>query len=292
VASWYQKNKEVCETPRQKKYDVTFSKNKPEDTYKAVGVFNFCNQQVTGTFLTETGDYRFLEGTVDANRLWLSCFDGAHLFYFEATIKGDSLTNGRFYSGKHWSEPWEATINEKATLTDPETLTTISEKAKQDFQFVVLSEQKDSLQMNADKWRGKVTIVQLFGSWCPNCTDESKFFKELQSSRQEQGLQIIPVAFERGDNHAEHVKNVNQQFKELGITYPAYYGVGDGIGKAKAEITFPMLNHVMSFPTSIIIDKNGVVRKIHTGFYGPSTGEYYERYTARMVSFVDQLLNE
>ena len=57
--------------------------------------------RVTGTFLTETGDYRYLEGVVDGDSLKLSCFDGSHAFLFHAALDQDSF-RGRFWSGTHW----------------------------------------------------------------------------------------------------------------------------------------------------------------------------------------------
>jgi hypothetical protein len=53
-----------------------------------------------------------------------------------------------------------------------------------------------------------------------------------------------------------------------------------------------MLNHVMSFPTSIFIDRRGLVRKIHTGFYGPGTGSYYDRFVEKNQTFIEKLLSE
>lgn len=284
-------NDENCTTVSTK-YACTFSPNNEEDKYASVAILNECGKKVTGTFMTESGDYRFLEGERKGDDLWLSCLDGAHLFYFTASFKNDSIVNGMFYSGKHWSEPFIGTKNYQAKLSNPDSLTVISNGAQKPFEFKVISTNKDSVVFDASKWNNKVSIIQLFGSWCPNCTDESRFFKELYEKHGAQGLQVIPVAFERGDDFEKNLEIVGQQFKEMHIPYEPFFGVGNGSGKARASETFPMLNHVMSFPTAIIIDKKGVVRKIHTGFYGPSTGEYYTQYTSEMNAFIHQLLAE
>jgi hypothetical protein len=63
-------------------------------------------------------------------------------------------------------------------------------------------------------------------------------------------------------------------------------------GKGRASAQLPFLNHVMSFPTCIFVDRKGKVRRIHTGFYGPGTGRYYEAYKSDLYAFVQQLLNE
>ena len=73
-----------------KSYEVTFGS--PKDNWPAVGLFKQNGDKLTGTFLTETGDYRYLEGNVFGDQLYLSCFDGSHAFVFTAKINGDSLS--------------------------------------------------------------------------------------------------------------------------------------------------------------------------------------------------------
>ena len=101
-------------------YQVVFGgKN---SSWPAVGLFEQNKQILTGTFLTETGDYRFLEGNVFGNRMYLSCFAGAHAFVFTATIDGDSL-DGVFYSGSTYNTTWKGVKNEAAEIGDPNSLT-------------------------------------------------------------------------------------------------------------------------------------------------------------------------
>lgn len=79
-----------------------------KDTTKAIGEFVQVENNLTGTFLTESGDYRYLDGTVQANKLYLSCFDGAHAFLFEGKIEADNTINGIFYSGKNYKATWSS----------------------------------------------------------------------------------------------------------------------------------------------------------------------------------------
>ncbi|MBI3233952.1 MAG: TlpA family protein disulfide reductase, partial [Bacteroidetes bacterium] len=99
------------------KWEVDFSPNTP-DHYKAIGQFKNgrCWDFIYGTFLTETGDYRFLSGSVYSDTVTLSCFDGSHAFYFKAYKLSDGTLKGQFYSGMHWSEPWVAKRNESFEL--------------------------------------------------------------------------------------------------------------------------------------------------------------------------------
>jgi thiol-disulfide isomerase/thioredoxin len=269
-------------------WDCTFSPHSQNDRSRAVGIFNSYNGKLTGTFLTETGDYRYLSGRTNEQNLQLSCFDGAHLFYFSANINGDSLSNGRFISGNTWDETWEAKKDPTAQLTDPDSLTQWIGKEK--LHFAAFNTRGEPIHFDSTNFKDKVTIIQIFGSWCPNCSDESKFLKELYNTYYKQNLQIIPVAFEREATLEQQIQRVTKQFKDLGITYEPYIG-GKSL-KSNAHEVFPQLNHVMSYPTTIIIDKKNQVRKIHTGFYGPGTGKYYEHHTELLTMFVAQLLQE
>jgi thiol-disulfide isomerase/thioredoxin len=270
-------------------YDATFSPLSEEDRNKALGIFDINNNRITGTFLTETGDYRYLEGYATEHSISLGCFDGTHLFYFCANIDGDSLKEGRFHSGKHWTEEWNGNLNPNAKLRDPDSLTFIKND-NNEIKFRVRTHNGDSVVFDKNAFMGKVSIVQIFGSWCPNCTDESRFLKEIYTQYASQGLQIIPVAFERAKDFETAKHNVTRQFREIGLPYPPYFG---GISnKGAASHVFSDLSKVMSFPTTVFIDKQGKVRKIHTGFYGPGTGEYYIRHTEMLEMFVKQLILE
>ena len=277
-------------SPKSKlKYDVTFSPNNIEETTKAIGLFHDGDSYSFGTFITETGDYRFLEGSIEDNRLQLSCFDGSHLFDFHGTIKDDSIVDGKFYSGKHWYEPWTAELRNDASLRDPDSITYLVD-GHQTIEFGAHNLKGDSIMFTKETYQDKVTIVQIFGSWCPNCLDENVFYKDLFEKYHNEGLEIIPVAFELGDDFSDYVNQVEKHFNDLEMPYQAFIG-----GKAKKSITsekFSMVNRIISYPTSFFIDKRGEVRKIHTGFYGPGTGDYYKNYVMETKTFVEELLQE
>lgn len=276
-------------------YDVTFSPTSATDMYKAVGLFEAKGDLMSGTFLTESGDYRYLQGELlptNANNekpFYLACFDGTHLFHFTGVLAGDSIRRGEFHSGKHWKEEWNGRLDATARLKDPDSLTVMKD-GYQNFEFVVKDENGAEKKFDAEALKGKVTIVQIFGSWCPNCYDEAVFVRELYAGTSKDHLQVIPVAFERGDQFSRQVSLVKAQFNEMQLPYPPYFGGSSS--KDDAARVFPMLNSVMSFPTMIILDKTGAVRKIHTGFYGPGTGAYYTRNTSKLKSFIEGLLAE
>ena len=270
------------------KYEVNIDRG--DHTSKAIGLFKQTDKNVVCSFATETGDYRYLEGVIDGNKLSVSTFDGSHLFLFTADIKGDSLVNGLYISGKTGNYKWVALANENFELSDPEKLTSVKEGDKPDLKLKLLSTDGDSVSLSDKRYENKVKILQIMGTWCPNCLDETRYFNTLYSKYNKKGLEIISVAFERGPDMVTVLNKLNKYKKDNGIEYAILYGGKSG-NKDALEV-FPYLDKMMSFPTAIYFDKDNNIRKIYTGFYGPGTGKYYEDYTVTTENFIEELLAE
>jgi thiol-disulfide isomerase/thioredoxin len=268
------------------KWEVTFSPG-TENAYKAIGLFKQQNHKVTGTFLTETGDYRFLEGQMEEDSLKLSCFDAAHAFLFTANVKKDSIFNGIFYSGKHWNESWVAVRNDNFVLSDSDTLTYLTKGyEKLDFNF---PDEKGIITSLSDAdYKNKAIIVQIMGSWCPNCMDESVYLSEVYSKYKSKGLEIIAIDYEIRNDFEVFKRNVARMKEDLGINYKIVFGGTSK--KSEAAKTLPMLNHIMSYPTTIFIDRKGKIKKIQTGFNGPGTGKIYEDYKKSTNKLIEKIL--
>jgi thiol-disulfide isomerase/thioredoxin len=265
------------------KWEVTFSPGKAS-SYKAVGLFKQDKNKLAGTFLTETGDYRFLEGQIKNNKMVLSCFDGAHAFLFKASFQNDSLTEGLFFSGTHWSEPWTAVRNDSFKLRNADSLTFLNAGYdKLDFRFV--DENGDSIGLSDNKFKNKAIIVQIMGSWCPNCMDETVFLVELYKKYQKEGLEIIAIDYEIRNDFEVFKKNIKKLRDDLGVNYTCLFGGTSK--KSESQKTLPMLNAILSYPTTIYIDKNGKIQKIQTGFNGPGTGMMYSKYRIETIELLE-----
>jgi thiol-disulfide isomerase/thioredoxin len=273
------------------RWECDFSPN-TADEYKAIGAFrqDYSYKTATGTFLTETGDYRYLEGRLsDDKTFYLACFDGAHAFLFTGKVKGDSIVDGRFYSGAHWEEPWVAKRNDKAELRNPDSLTWLK-PGHTGIDFSFKNTEGKEVSLKDAKFKNKVVIVQLMGTWCPNCMDETKFLAPFYDKYKAKGLEVVALAFERTDDFAKAVSNVSRSKARFGADYE--FLITMKTGNKQAAEALPMLNAVMAFPTTIYIDKKGRVRKIYTGFNGPATGDAYTTYVEETTRFVEKLLAE
>lgn len=272
-------------------WETVFSPNKPADRYIAKGIFKQVGHKVTGTFRTTTGDYRYLDGSVENDTLRLSTFDGAHAFLFEAKVQGDTLMEGMFYSGNHWKEPFTSRKNETYELPRADSLTFLREGyEKLEFSFPDTNGKEVSL--SDERFQNKVVIVQIMGTWCPNCLDETRYYTEYYNENKNENLAFVSLAFEYATTKEKAIAAINRLKDKVGIPYPillAQYGSSD---KQKANQKLPMLSQVLSYPTTIFIDKTGKVRKIHTGFNGPATGKKYDDFKKSFEGFVGKLLEE
>lgn len=258
------------------RWEVMFGTD-TEEPYPAVGEFKQDGNHVTGTFLTETGDFRYLEGTIQHNakkgynKLYLSVFDGSHAFLFEAKVTEDDKMVGIFRSGKHYETTWTASRNSEATLKDANELTFLNEGYETlDFSFA--TPEGKMLSPQNPEYDGKVRIVQILGTWCPNCRDETRFLTEYLAENPDKNLAVMGLAFEKYADKTKADEKVVNYRKRMNIPYEiAVAGVSD---KKEAAKALPALNHILSYPTMIIMDKKGKVRQIHTGFSGPATSAY------------------
>lgn len=277
-------NENCCDI--NNKWAVKFSPG-TDDESPSIAYFEQNGSQVRGTFLTETGDYRYLDGVLDGNRLKLSTFDGAHLFYFHADIRNGEMMTGRFFSGRSWTEPWIAYRDDSFELRDPESLTYINE-GYEGMEFTFPDLNGTAVSLTDERFKGKPVIVQILGSWCPNCMDESRYFQRLYDAYHEEGLEIVGLTFERARDETTALKRAKKMVDDLGLEYTVL--LAGSTRQDKAGEALPMLNHVMSYPTSIFLNSQHEVVNIHTGFSGPGT-PVYDKYVSETDQLVQSLVN-
>lgn len=265
-------------------YACTFSEG-TDDAYPAEGLFTVNGANLYATFRTETGDYRFLEGTPNTDDWSFGCFDGSHLFHFTARVSGDSIS-GRFYSGTHWSEPFSGTRTSGSVLRDPFTITYVVNDSLIRPKIINASGERSTL--STEYFTGKTNIVHILGTWCPNCLDESLYLAELSKKYGDEQLNITGFAFERKTSDSLRIAGIERYRKQTGITYPIYLS-GDA-AKGQASEVFSMLNGITSFPTTLVLDKYGNIVLVHTGFNGPGTGAHYTSFRRRFESALDSLV--
>ena len=271
------------------RWRVRFAK----DEDGAIGEFAIEDEgRALGTFLTPTGDYRFLEGVFDGSRLRLSCFDGAHAFLFDAVVTpdGDAVTlQGDFYSGAHWHDTWTAKQDADAALPDAFAQTAPTPNASlAELRFPDLDGRMRSLDDPA--FAGRARIIEVFGTWCPNCYDATHLLKELHARYASRGLSILGLAFEVTGDPARDSAQARTYVDRMDIPWPILLA-----GRAKkdeASRALPIIDKLRSYPTFIFVDGAGRIRAVCTGFSGPATGEEHRKLRERFEKIVESMLAE
>lgn len=266
-------------------YQVQFTDE--NDSTQAIGMVRQRGSYAEGSFLTPSGDYRFLEGGVAYNKLYMSTFDGNHLYLITAIKQNDSTLLGDFWAGRTFHQQWMGTKTENPMLPKTESITYLKEGYdKIEFSFPDINGNKVSL--TDEKYKNKVVILQIFGTWCPNCMDETKFLTSWYNKNKDRGVEILGLAYERKDDFAYASQRVKKMKEKWNVPYDfVIAGVDD---KTKASATLPSLSGITAFPTTIFIGKDGKVKHIHTGFEGPGTGIYHEQFKQRFNEIVNELL--
>ena len=250
------------------------------------------NVAVTGIIEPVSGDTGLLHGIVfSANGIThfhLSRFDGIHIMALDGDILADGTLKGE-QGGIKSLEPFTAERRKDKATADPnalaETLTKVKDP-QQPFRFSGVDASGKTLDQSSPEFVGKPLIVDIFGTWCPNCHDEAPVLEKLYQKYRGQGLQIVGLAYEYTDDTPRNLKQIEIYRAKFGITFPLLLtGTTDEGQIAK---TLPQLEGFGAFPTSIFIDRSGHVHAILAGFTGPSTGEKYQEVQQRM----DQLARE
>ncbi len=252
----------------------------------AVGELKQLGSRLFGTILDPTGDHRYLEGDVTETEVLLSSFDGGLPYLYRAKINADGTLTGRWWTGSWAVEDFTARADEAAQL--PEAPTAVPPGTGLSFSFPGLDGKAVSL---ADaRFRGKVVVVAVGGTWCPNCHDEAAFLVGLYKDLKGDGLEVVSLQFEPLADRAAATE-VNRRFvAAYGIQWPVLLaGPADLVAASKA---LPALGVLRAFPTTVLIGRDGTVRRIETGFSGPATGLHYEEFRRNFTDAVRALLAE
>lgn len=255
---------------------------------KAIGEFKQEGNRLTGTFRTETGDYRYLDGTVQGRKFWLSAFDGAHAFLISGSIQGDSL-QGEFRSGKHFRTLWTGWRDPNFKLGHPDSLTSFQANAA--ISFALKTPEGEDLNFPSAAFEGKIKIFTISGTWCPNCRDEQVFLTEFLNKNPSLAdkMSIVSFSFERNKDISQANAHLLEYKRQMGIPFDLVYaGKAD---RAEAQKMFPALSKVMAFPTLLILDKQNRIRRVHTGFDGPATSKYAD-FQQHFTELIQQLARE
>lgn len=266
------------------RWSVNFSQS--DDA--AIGDFQVSEAGVPwGTFLTTTGDYRFLAvQNLTADEAQLSCFDGAHAFLFRMKMDNQQQIAGDFWSGATWHESWTGQRDASAKLPNAFQQTSVLKDIDlAALKFPDLNGKPTSLL--AEKFAGECRMIQIFGSWCPNCHDAALYLKELQDKYGKR-VSIVGLAFEHTGDFDRDVAQVRRYIKRHQTPYPVL--LAGTSGKSDATKQLRLVDQVRSYPTTIFLNAAGEVQAVYTGFSGPATGEANQELRRRFEQTIERII--
>lgn len=253
-----------------------------------VAVLSQVDNNLEGIILAITGDTGELEGNVSGDEFWLSRFSGIGVTLVRGQIINENEIKGVIGFGER-ALHFTGIRNDTAALADAYQLTYL----KPGFEKLEMSLPRlDGTMLSLDDpaYKGKVIVLDILGSWCPNCMDQIEFLNPWYEKNKHRGVEVIGVAFEVKDDLTFANRVLDRVIKRYNISYPIVFG-----GKAESENVqskFPALNTFLAFPTTIIIGRDGSVKSIHTGFSGKGTGKFYEEFVEKWNRDMDEWLAE
>ena len=267
------------------KYAVEFT-NDVGKKVKSVGLFKQKGNELAATFLRVSGDSRYSFGYINGNHFDISVFIGSGPLLFTGTINSDGTLTGE-QIGLKTKQTFIATKDENAVLPSSKELTILNAPNK-GFNFSFKNIEGKTITLNDPRYLNKPVVVTIGGTWCPNCADEAMFLSKWYKSNKQRGIEIVTIQFEVENNFAYAQKTMRRFKEKFDIQYEMVFG---GISEnAKVVEAIPGLEKFYGFPTTIFLDKNRNVTKIHTGFSGPATGKYYDQFIKEFNEEVNKLL--
>ncbi len=266
---------------------TTYSK---EAVPASIALLTQKGNKLTGVIMTVVGDTRELEGTIQGDEFALSGFTGPSPFIVKGKINADGTISGEQGFGIYKNQKFDAAKKADVELPDPYKLTFLKEGYKKlDFSFPNI-DGKSQVSLSDAKYKGKVVIIEIIGTWCPNCTDQTVFLSPWFNKNHQRGVEAIALGFEQKDSLAYAQYTLGKLRDKYNINYDiAFGGLAD---KKLVSQKLPALNKFVAFPTTIIIDRKGEVREIYTGYTGTVTGKYHDDYEKKFNKLLDELLAE
>jgi thiol-disulfide isomerase/thioredoxin len=241
-----------------------------------------------GTIISNTGDYGHFAGQVRGDSFALAHFDGSFVYLLTGALHGDTL-RGVFHAGLRSQTPWIAVRSSgRRHLTPPTEIT--GADTTQPFRFGFPDLDGRMVTERDPRFRGKVVVVDVFGTWCPTCHDAAPDLVRLYRKYHERGLEIVGLAYEVSGDTSVDARLVRRYRDKFGIPFPLLLaGIND---TEAAAATLPQLQGFTSFPTTLFLGRDGRIRLVHAGYLGPASGDQHRKQVEEFEREVERLLRE
>lgn len=262
--------------------------NKGETAWKFI--VTQTGAEITAAILRIDGDTGALTGTWHDGKYVLSHFDGGRPLLLEVTPVDGTKLKLRQNNSTEFEAVRDGAPEAKAigVPDDPAHHTTVRDP-NEVFAFNFPDLNGRMVSNDDPRFKGKVLLVNIGGSWCPNCHDEAPFIAALYKKYQSAGLEVIGLSFESAEDVQQHdFSRLRAYITEYDIKYTVL------VPGAQEQLNekIPQGVNLNSFPTTFFVGRDGRVRGTHAGFPSPGSGEYYTEAEREVTKLVEQLLAE
>ena len=241
-----------------------------------------------GTIISNTGDYGVFAGRTHGDSVAMGHFDGSFVYLVTAALDGDTL-RGTFHAGLSTQTAFTAVRSTgRPHLREPTSLTQADTTAP--FRFSFPGADGGTISNTDPRFRGKVVLIDIFGTWCPTCQEAAPELVRLWHDYHDRGLEIVGIAYEVSGDTAVDGALVRRYRARHRIPFPLALGGMNDVEATAA--TLPQLTGFTSYPTSIFLGRDGRVRRVHAGFYGAITGAMHQQQITAFRSYIEHLLEE
>jgi thiol-disulfide isomerase/thioredoxin len=268
------------------RWDATFF----QEDRTSPRVFEFRNEPTgfQGRMISSTSDYGPFAGVVQGDSFRIGLFDGSFVYLITGRLEGDTL-RGIFHAGLRTQTPWKAVPSTGAPhLRSPTEITSADTTEPLRFAFPDLEGR--IIRSDDARFRGKVVLLDVFGSWCPTCHDATPDLMRLYRRYHARGLEIVGLAFEATGDPTVDVRQVRRYRDKFRIPFALLIaGINDTESMAAA---LPQVRDLTAFPTVIFLGRDGRVRRVHAGFHGLAAGPHHRRMVREFEREIERLLDE
>ena len=251
-------------------------------------VFRNGERGLEGGVISNTGDLGGFWGRAVGDSFMIARFDGNSVYVLAGRLRGDTL-RGVFHAGLRTQTPYLAVRSSGAPHLSPPTAITSADTITP-FHFAFPDLQGRLITEDDPRFKGKVVLVDIFGSWCVTCHEATPHLLELYREYHPRGLEILGLGYEVTGDSARDNPAIRRFRDKFAIPWPLLHA---GMSVVEATATsLPQLHGFTAYPTTLFLGRDGRIRIVYAGFRGPSSGAQHQKQIADYRHIIESLLAE
>lgn len=268
-------------------WEIPFDSNKGEKAWRLVVDQKQAN--VDATIYRIDGDTGTISGGFDGKAFNLSRFSGERANGLTITPQADGSLALVLISPSDRREfkamrPAAARAAGYEAPTDSTRHTSVKDPSEV-FAFSGVDLEGRPMSNTDAKFKGKVIVLNIMGSWCPNCHDEAPFLAELDKKYRDKGLEVVALDFE----DAAELKEL-KRLKAFIKRYDMRFTVLVAGERKDVNDRLPQAVNLNAWPTTFFIGRDGRVHSVHVGFPSQGNKEFIDKARGEITATVEDLL--